>query len=316
MVDAKKIACEVFDIEADSILKLKNRIDENFEKMVDALANCKGRVIVCGIGKSGNIAKKIAATFASTGTPSFFVHPAEAFHGDLGMLTKDDTVIAISYSGETEEMIKLIPSFRDIGNTFVSMTGNVDSTIAKNSHFHINVKVEKEACPLQLAPTSSTTATLAMGDAIAVILMKKRGFTPEHFAKFHPGGNLGRKLLTSVRDVMKTGVLPLINEGDSIEKIIPVMTSSRLGLAIIAENNFTLKGIITDGDLRRAFEKYSFDGLKNIKARDIMTTNPKTVSPDAKLYEAEEIMNSHKITSLGVVENGLICGIIQIYDIT
>ena len=306
-------AREVFEIESQSILDLKELLTEDFEQAIKAILNCSGKVIICGMGKSGIVGKKIAATMASTGTPSFFVHPGEAFHGDLGMLSRDDIFVAISNSGETDEMIKLIPSIKENGNVIISLTGNPKSTLAKHSDFHLNVGVKKEACPLQLAPTSSTTATMAMGDAIAVTLMNEKNFKPENFAKFHPGGSLGRRLLTKVKHEMRSKNLPIITDDASIKRVIEVMTSGKLGLAIVKDKD-TITGIITDGDLRRAMAK--FDDFLLLKACDIKTENPKIISPDAKLNEAEELMTKLKITAL-LVGNSLssIEGVIQIYNL-
>jgi len=306
-------AKKVFEIESQSVLDLSNQLTDDFEKTIEEILKCSGKVIICGMGKSGIVGKKIAATMASTGTPSFFVHPGEAFHGDLGMLTQDDIFIAISNSGETDEMIKLIPSIKDNGNVIISMTGNPKSTLAKNSNFHLNIGVEKEACPLQLAPTSSTTATMAMGDAIAVTLMKEKNFKPENFAKFHPGGSLGRKLLTKVKHEMRSKNLPIVNAEAPIKNVIGTMTSGRLGMAIVTQNDKII-GVITDGDLRRAMNKY--DNFTNIKTKNIMTENPKIISPDAKLQEAEETMSKFKITTLLVGSSiNKVEGIIQIYNL-
>ncbi len=306
-------AKEVFAIEAKAVQNLSNLLTEDFDKAIEAILKCTGKVIVCGMGKSGIVGKKIAATMASTGTPSFYVHPGEAFHGDLGMLTKEDILIAISNSGETEEMIKLIPSFKDNGNVIISLTSNPKSTLATNSNFHLNIAVEEEACPLQLAPTSSTTATMAMGDAIAVTLMNERNFKPENFAKFHPGGSLGRRLLTKVKHCMRSENLPIVKENDLFRDVIEVMTSGRLGMAIVEFDDKSI-GVITDGDLRRAMR--SFDCFIDLKASEFCTKNPKIISPEAKLNEAEELMGKHKITTLLVgnsYEN--IEGIIQIYNL-
>ncbi|MFI5222342.1 MAG: SIS domain-containing protein, partial [Bacteroidia bacterium] len=242
-------AKDVFKIEAKSVSDLSDQLTEDFSKAVDAILNIRGRVVVTGLGKSGLIGRKISATLASTGTPSFFMHPVEAFHGDLGVVKNLDLVIGISYSGETEELLKLIPFFKTNKIKFIGITGNPGSTLAKNSDFHLNVKVYKEACPLELAPTSSTTATLAMGDALAVALMKARNFQPEDFAQFHPGGSLGRKLLTTVEDAMFKKDLPMVKLSDSVKTVINTMSSGRLGLAVVIDQN-KITGIITDGDLR------------------------------------------------------------------
>jgi len=306
-------AREVFNIEAQAIHHLSSLLTEDFSNAANAILKTKGRVIVTGMGKSGNIGKKISATLASTGTPSLFVHPAEANHGDLGMITRHDLVLAISYSGETEEIIQLLPYVKEKKIILVSMTGNTHSTLARHSDYHINVFVKKEACPLQLAPTSSTTATLVMGDALAVALMKQKSFQPEDFAMLHPGGSLGKRLLTRVEHLMVSKNLPRVNSTTRLSKVISVMSTGRLGMAIVLDDK-KIKGIITDGDLRRAIEKYQ-EKLFSLQARDIMTRNAKTISKDAKVIEAEELCNKHKITSLIVLEKKHMIGVFQIYNI-
>jgi len=262
------------------------------------------------MGKSGLIGKKIMATLASTGTPSFFMHPGEAFHGDLGMVAPDDVFIAISNSGETEEVIRLLPFLKDNGNVIIAMTGNPASTLAQNADFHLNIAVPQEACPHQLAPTSSTTATLVMGDALAVALMEARDFQPHDFARFHPGGSLGRKLLSRVKHEMKTRNLPFVSGDAPMKDVIHAMSAGRLGLCIVDEG----RGIITDGDLRRHLE--NDPELMRKTAADIMTPDPKAISPEARLAEAEALMTRHKITSLLVRDDdGRVVGVIQIYDI-
>ncbi|NPA71775.1 MAG: KpsF/GutQ family sugar-phosphate isomerase [Gammaproteobacteria bacterium] len=308
--DYQSIAKRVFDIEADAITHLKSLLDQNFDKSVNAILNTQGRLVICGMGKSGLIGKKIMATLASTGTPCFFMHPGEAFHGDLGMVSPKDVFLALSNSGETEEVIRLMPFLKDNGNIVISMTGKPESTLAKNANFHLNIAVPKEACPHQLAPTSSTTATLVMGDALAVALMEARDFQPHDFARFHPGGSLGRKLLTKVKHEMKSKNLPHISAKDSMAEVIHTMNEGRLGLCIVDKG----KGIITDGDLRRHMELKA-NNFMLLTADQIMHTNPKMISSDARLNEAEELMNEHKITSLLVEEKGLAVGVIQIYDL-
>src|ERR1700743_3771874 len=247
----KDIAKRVFDIEIESLRHVADMIDDNFTNTVNAILNTEGKLIVAGIGKSGLIGKKIAATLASTGTPSFFLHPGEAFHGDLGMVGSEDIVILITYSGETDEVLKLIPFFQWNKNTLISITGNANSTVAKHSHHHLNINIKHEACPLSLAPTSSTTATLVMGDALAVALMECRQFQHEDFARFHPGGSLGRKLLIRVKDLMRTDKLPFINESASFTELLLKMSEGRLGMVIVGDAG-NVQGIVTDGDLRRA----------------------------------------------------------------
>jgi arabinose-5-phosphate isomerase len=304
-------AKEVFAIETEAITALSQRIDDVFSKTVKAILDCKGRVIVCGMGKSGIIGRKISCTLASTGTPSFFMHPAEAFHGDLGMIKKEDILLLISYSGETEEILKIIPFLKSNGNIIISMTGNPTSTIANSSDYHLNVNVKREACPLKIAPTTSTTVSLVMGDAITVALMKERGFNTEDYARFHPGGSLGRMLLTKVEDVMIKSNLPVVTEELDMKDVIQIMTSSRWGTAVIADKEQRVTGIITDGDLRRALTKYG--NILMFKARDIMTEHPKTISKNLKLYEAEKIFNEHQIILLLVCgEKGELVGLLPI----
>ena len=305
-------AREVFAIEAESVSNLASLLTEDFENAVNSILKSKGKLIISGMGKSGIVGKKIAATLASTGTPSFFLHPGEAYHGDLGMIEKEDTVLLISNSGETDEILKLIPFLQNQGNITISMTGNSSSTLANNTHYHLNIAVEKEACPLQLAPTSSTTATLVMGDALAVTLMDQRGFQDTDFAKFHPGGSLGRKLLTKVKDIMKQTKLPKVTVESDFEEIIDTITTGRVGLCVVYENQ-QLVGVITDGDLRRALKsnkKSRFD----FTAKEIMTVDPKFTTPETMANEAEQFMIEHKINDLLVMEDKRLVGILQIFD--
>jgi len=304
-------AKEVLAIEAEAITALSQRIDDVFSKVVKAILGCEGRVIVCGMGKSGLIGRKISCTLASTGTSSFFMHPAEAFHGDLGMIKKEDILLLVSYSGETEEILKIIPFLKGNGNQIISMTGNVNSTIANSSNYHLNVNVKREACPLKIAPTTSATVSLVMGDAITVALMRERGFNTEDYARFHPGGSLGRMLLTKVEDVMVKENLPVITEEINMKDVINIMTSTRWGTAVIADKKQRVIGVITDGDLRRALTKY--ENILTLKARDIMTKNPKTISKDLKLYEAEKIFNEQRVILLLVRgEKGELVGLLPI----
>ncbi|WP_461642365.1 KpsF/GutQ family sugar-phosphate isomerase [Labilibaculum euxinus] len=313
-MDINLIAKEVFEIESKEIANLSNLLTEDFEYAVNAVFKTKGKFIISGMGKSGIIAKKIAATLASTGTPSFFLHPGEAYHGDLGMIEKDDIVLLISNSGETDEVLKLIPFLKLQENVTISMSGNPDSTLARNTNYHLNIAVQKEACPLQLAPTSSTTSTLVMGDAIAVALMKLRNFGDVNFAKFHPGGSLGRRLLTKVEDVMKKDNLPVSNKNSTIKEVINKITDGKCGLVVVVENN-AIKGVISDGDIRRAMEidEASFFALKAI---DLMSKDPKTIGCDEKLIMASELMNKEKINSLLVTNfDNEFVGIVQMYDL-
>jgi len=305
-------AQKVFEVEAKAIEGLKERLTEDFIKVVTLIQSCTGKVVICGMGKSGLIGKKIASTLASTGTPSFFMHPAEAFHGDLGMITASDIFLGISNSGETEEVIKLIPALKHNKNTLIAICGRKESTLVKNSDFWLDVSVEEEACPLRLAPTSSTTATLAIGDALAIALMEVRGFEPEDFALFHPGGSLGRKLLTKVKDTMRTDNLPIVSQEVEFHELVLTMTQGKLGLAIVMQSG-KIAGIITDGDLRRAWEKYG--SLVDKTAEDLMTKKPKTISAEAMLTEAEELLMHLRITSLIVEENDRPIGVLQLYAI-
>jgi len=306
-------AKEVFNIESKAIADLSKNLDSDFEEAVEAILNSNGKLIISGMGKSGIIGKKIAATMASTGTPSFFLHPGEAYHGDLGMIEKEDIVLLISNSGETDEVLKLIPFLKNQKNIIVAMSGKVDSTLAKNATYHLNVSVEKEACPLQLAPTSSTTATLVMGDALAIVLMELRGFRETDFAQFHPGGSLGRRLLTRVEDVMKKEELPLVEMDTPMKVLVQKISSARLGLVVVMRGE-SIEGIVTDGDIRRSMES-SQDNFFELRASNIMTKNPISIQRQAKLREAQKVMTELKVNSLLVVENDALVGIVQIYDI-
>ena len=312
MSDAIKIAKNVFEIEANAINNLSNLLTKDFEKAVDLVLNAKGRLVISGMGKSGHIGVKISATLASTGTPSFFMHPAEAIHGDLGMLTKDDVVLAISNSGESEEVVRIIPMVKRMGIPLIGMAGRENSTLAKQSDYFLNIAIETEACPLQLAPMSSTTASLAMGDALAAALMQVRNFQPEDFAMFHPGGSLGRKLLTKVKDIMSDKELPIVNSDSSFQHVIKTMTQGRLGLSIVMDES-SVMGIITDGDLRRALEssqKPRFD----FTVEEIMTKSPKSVTSDTMAIDAEKFMLEHKINDLLVIDDEKLVGIVQLFD--
>ncbi len=310
--NVNKIAKEVFEIEAQTIKDLSTKLNSDFSKSIELILKTKGRLVVSGMGKSGHIGAKIAATLASTGTPSFFMHPAEALHGDLGMLAQGDVLLAISNSGESEEILKIIPAIKKRGIKLIAMSGNAKSTLAKQADFVLDISVKKEACPLQLAPMSSTTATLAMGDAIAACLMKERNFKPENFALFHPGGSLGKKLLTRVRDVMVKKI-PKVSADTLFNELIDVMTSGKLGLCLVM-NGEKLVGIITDGDLRRAL-KLSDKPRFDFRADEIMSKSPKVIDADAMATQAEELMIKHKIKEIPVSSKGKIVGIIQLYDI-
>ncbi len=308
------IARSAIQTEADALLKIKSGLGADFVAAVETILASKGKVIMTGMGKSGLIARKIAATLASTGTPSFYLHPGEAFHGDLGMISKDDIIIALSYSGETDEVLKIVPFIHDNGNTLISMTGKPESALAKNSDIHLDVSVDHEACILHLAPTTSTTAQLAMGDAIACALMKMRNFTSNDFARLHPGGSLGRRLLMTVGNVMRKNDLPVVSEDCKATEMIHAISQGGLGLIVICRGEEIL-GIITDGDIRRAMERRQAEFF-DIKPMDIATPSPKMIRPEAKLIEAEKMMTRHKVNSLLVVdEHEHLVGVIQIYDI-
>lgn len=313
VVDLIKIAREVLRIEAEAIESLALKLDENFSKAVKLILNAKGRCIVSGMGKSGHIGAKIAATLASTGTPSFFVHPAEAMHGDLGMLMSNDVLIAISNSGETEELLKIIPIIKRRLISLIVMVGDAHSTLAKHGDILLNIAVQKEACPLQLAPMASTTVTLAMGDALAAALMRARNFKPDDFALFHPGGSLGKKLLTRVEDLMVSERLPIVHPDAEFNDLVDVMTSGKLGLCIVMDGE-RLMGIITDGDLRRALKANSKPRF-DFRAKEIMSPNPKIIEADAMATEAERLMLRHKIKEIIVGKKGKVVGIIQLYAI-
>lgn len=307
-------AINTLTIEADAINTLIHKLDNQFVKAVEVLHAIKGRLIVTGMGKSGVIGMKLAATFSSTGTASFFLHPAEAIHGDLGMLKKEDIILALSFSGETDELLRIIPYLKNSSSFIISITGNNNSTLAKLADIHLDAGIEKEACPLNLAPTASTTATLALGDALAVAVMEKHAFQPEHFARFHPGGSLGRKLLTKVSDVMHKDNLPIVTPAASIKQVIDQITAGKLGLVIVYESADKEVGIITDGDLRRAMEEVQ-EGFFKLAARDIMSPKAKTIASNLKIAEAEKLMNEFKISALIVKDGSEIMGIVQIYDV-
>lgn len=309
-------AKQVLKIESDAILGLIDRIDESFVKTVDLLDACNGRVVITGIGKSGIIGKKISATFASIGIPSLFLHAADAIHGDIGMITKKDLVIAISNSGESEEILNLLPTIKRFGVILISITGNINSTLANKSDIVLNASVKEEACPLGLVPTASTTATLALGDALAVSLLDKRGFKEEDFAVFHPGGSLGKKLLIKVDDLIHTGKqIPILKINAPLKDVIMEISSKKLGVTIVVDNEGKVAGIITDGDLRRLMEKKEED-IFTITAQDIMTTNPKIIEKNALAAKALQIMEKHSITSI-ITTNGAKnpTGIIHLHDI-
>ena len=308
----QKIAKEVFEVEAAAVTNLTQQLTKDFDAAVELILASSGRVVVSGIGKSGHIGVKVAATLSSTGTPSIFLHPAEAVHGDLGILKSEDIFLPISNSGETEEILRLIPFIKSSSISIIALGGNPGSTLGQHADYFINVGVEKEACPLELAPTASTTATLAMGDALAIVLMKARNFNMEHFVKFHPAGNLGKKLLTRVKDIMRTNDLPFLPLKSSFQDLILKLSEGKLGLVIIGTKD-KVKGVITDGDLRRSLQRNAFH---EIILEDIMTRTPKVVQETMKLVTAEKIMMAEKITTLLVEnESKKIVGVLQLYDV-
>ena len=308
-------ASEVLITEANSIIKLVERLDASFEQAIDFLYNCKGRVIITGMGKSGIIGKKIAATFSSTGTPSFFLHPAESTHGDSGILTKDDIVLAISNSGETTELLQLLPLIKRFGLKIIAMTGKPSSTLAQKSDVTLDISVEKEACPYNLAPTASTTVTLALGDALAVCLLKRRNFTPEDFLMFHPSGALGKGVFWKVEDLMISGdKLPFVSPNTLFKSAISMISEKGLGLALVIGDSGRLEGILTDGDVRRTVHKY--DNVSGLKVQDVMTKNPKTVTKDDLAAKALQIMEKYSITSVAILrEDGSPEAILHIHHL-
>ena len=295
-----QIARETLSVESQALTQLSQRLDDEFSQVVDLILACEGRLVIGGIGKSGLIGKKMVATFASTGTPSFFLHPTEAFHGDLGMLKPIDIVMLISYSGETDDVNKLIPSLKNFGNKIIALTSNKNSTLARHADYVLNITVEREVCPNNLAPTTSALVTLALGDALAVSLITARHFQPADFAKFHPGGSLGRRLLCKVKDQMQTR-LPITTPDTCFTDCLTIMNEGRMGVALVMENQ-QLKGIITDGDVRRALTANGADTL-NKTAKELMTSSPKTIHENEFLAKAEDLMKEKKIHSLVVVND-------------
>lgn len=312
---ALALARQVLEIEARGIVALIDRLDQQFLRAVELILHCRGRVVVSGIGKSGHIARKIASTLASTGTPAFFVHPAEASHGDLGMVTREDVLIALSNSGESAELLTIVPILKRQGAKLISITGNPRSSLAVEADVHLDATVAEEACPLGLAPTASTTAALALGDALAVVLLDARGFGIEDFARSHPGGALGRKLLTHVRDVMRTGdAMPVVSENATFPQAILEMSKKGMGMTAVLNTRQRVVGIFTDGDLRRALEKIT--DLRSVMVAQVMTPNPRTIAPDRLAVEAVEMMESHKINQLLVVDaDQRLIGALNMHDL-
>lgn len=317
---ALELARDTLQIEADAILALKSRLtsrpDDSFALAVGLLLNCTGRVVVSGIGKSGHIARKIAATFASTGSPALFVHAAEASHGDLGMITESDVLIAISYSGEASELLSIVPIVKRMGARLIAMTGNSESSLASLADVHLSVQVDKEACPLNLAPTASTTATLALGDALAVALLDARGFREEDFARSHPGGALGRRLLTHVRDVMRSGeAIPAVTSEVSLSAALLEITRKGMAMTAVVDQNYHAIGVFTDGDLRRLIEK--IQDFTKLTIADVMHADPRTIGPDQLAVEAVELMEEFRINQLLVADaDGKLVGALHIHDLT
>lgn len=319
MMDSAKIlkrARDVLDIEAQGILSQIDRLDDNFVRAVELLFNCKGKVVVTGLGKSGLIGRKIAATLSSTGTPSLFLHAGEGIHGDLGMIMKGDVILAVSNSGETDELLMLAPIVRRLGLKLIVMTGNPNSTLSRAADVMINAAVKEEACPMGLSPTASTTAALAIGDALAVVLLEKKGFKEEDFALRHPGGTLGRKLILRVDDLMhRNAELPVVHEDTPMKDTLLEITSKRLGVTGVVDGQGSLVGVITDGDLRRALE--SRGDIFRFKAKELMSRNPKTIPADALAARAVAIMEEHSITSLFVLEGSgrRPTGLVHLHDL-
>ena len=312
---ALQLARDTLDIEARALVGLKARQGEGFTRVVAAMLECRGRVVVMGMGKSGHVGRKIAATLASTGTPALFVHPAEASHGDLGMVTTGDVVLAISNSGESDELSAIVPAIKRIGVTLVAMTGRADSSLAEHADIVLSSEVDQEACPLNLAPTASTTAQMALGDALAVALLDARGFREEDFARSHPAGSLGRKLLMHVRDLMRSGdAVPRVGPQTSFNEMLREMTGKGLGFTAVAESDGRVLGIFTDGDLRRLIERGA--DLRALRAADVMHAGPKLVRADALAVDAAQVMEQHRITSVIVVDaNDRLCGALNSNDL-
>ena len=312
---ALRLAHETLDIEARALVALKARQGESFVRAVAAILACRGRVVVMGMGKSGHVGRKIAATLASTGTPALFVHPAEASHGDLGMVTPGDVVIAISNSGESDELGAILPAIKRIGVTLVAMTGRADSSLAQHADIALSSAVDLEACPMNLAPTASTTAQMALGDALSVALLDARGFREEDFARSHPGGSLGRKLLIHVRDLMRSGdAVPQVGPQTPFTDMLREMTGKGLGFTAVAEPGGRVLGIFTDGDLRRLIERGG--DLRSLRAAEVMHPGPKLVRADALAVDAAQVMEQHRITSVLVVDaDGLLCGALNSNDL-
>lgn len=315
MNEIKKIAAQVFHIESESVKELANLLNHNFDKAIELLFDCKGRIVVCGIGKSGLVGKKIAATLASTGTPSFFLHPSEAIHGDLGMLMPQDCFLSISNSGETDEILQILPYIKQLGLPHITLVGNIESTLAKNADAVLNIHVQKEASPISVVPMASTTAAMAMGDAIATVLIHLRSFDELDFAKFHPGGSLGHKLVTEVGTEMQRNNIPIAFLNTTVKEVIVSMSKGIFGMIVILDKTEQILGVITDGDLRRSLNKFPSSSFFDLTAKEMMTKAPKTIQADCPLWEADQLMLSNKITALPVEKNGRLIGIIAKHQI-
>ena len=300
-IDVKEVAIRCLQDEAEALLALIPQLDDEFEKVVELILSCTGKVIVTGVGKSGHVGAKIAATLASTGTPAFYLNPLDAYHGDLGMISRSDIVLALSNSGQTDELLRFIPQLREQGITLIGISGNADSLLARNSDYHLLVHVEHEACPLNLAPTSSTTAQLAFGDALAVALMRVRGFAARDFAQFHPGGSLGRKLLMKARDIMRTEDLPTCPLSTHLSEAVILVSRSRLGMVVPVDDDGKVAGIITDGDVRRAMERLQ-ERFFTVTVEEVMTRTPKCVPENTKISEIQRIMHQNKIHAVLITD--------------
>ena len=311
----KQLAKAVIETEAQAVSSLADRIDGAFLKACEMMLGCKGRIVVIGIGKSGHVGNKIASTLASTGSPAFFLHPAEASHGDLGMIKPDDVILILSNSGETDEINRILPPIKRLGVGLIAMTGNPASTLAEHADVHINVAVEKEACPLGLAPTSSTTASLVMGDTLAVSLLESRGFTKDDFARSHPAGQLGRRLLLHIRDIMHSGdQIPRINQKLCVSEAIIEMTNKRLGMVAVLDDAENVRGVFTDGDLRRTLDNQL--DYHSTPVSEVMSSDPKTIGPDALATEASQMMQDHRIQGLLVTDkDGRLVGALNFQDL-
>ena len=312
---ALELARRVLAIEADAVRALIERLDERFLAALALILACKGRVIVSGIGKSGHIARKIASTLSSTGTPAYFVHPAEASHGDLGMIQREDIFIGISNSGESDELLQIVPLVKRRGAKLIVIAGNAASSLAREANVFLDAAVDQEACPLNLAPTASTTAALALGDALAVALLDARGFSADDFARSHPGGSLGRRLLTHVAEVMRSGAdLPRVSESATLKETVQEMSRGRIGMTAVLDATGRVRGIVTDGDLRRALERIT--DVAAARVTDVMSSNPRSIRPEALAVEAVEIMESHKVSQLLVLDaRGELVGALNIHDL-